>query len=251
MTVEWFTHFMGLEAVDRMAMVMSALADTSNGPESSLNDVCDRTGLARSTASRFLNALADHGYVFRSSVGTFCLGPTPNAHGHVEVGYHRMSELGHPHLRSLADDVQEAVCISVLDGIETRTIYQVGVPQPVIVENWVDRRWPILPSGSAISILSTWSPTAINATLTLLPTSKRKSVAKAIDAARSNPLSWSADSYVDALTSVAAPIVDGRGHAIAAVIIYGPTFRFPTKYGKSKIEKQLRLAAKAIGEDVY
>jgi len=236
-----------------MASVLAALdaVQREGGDDSSLNDICERTGLSRSTASRFLNALADHGFVYRSGGGSFALGPAPAALGHARLGHHRLAENAHPHMRRLADDVGEAVCISVLDGIETQTVYQVGVPQPVFVENWVDRRWPILSSGSGVSIMSTWSPSSIADVISQIPKTDRGAIGEAIDGARLNPISWSADNYVQALTSVAAPILDQRGHATSALIIYGPTFRFPTNRGRASIEKKLTTTAAAISEDLY
>lgn len=244
---------MGLEAVDRMAAVLAALDEVQRetGRDASLNQVCERSGLSRSTASRFLSALADHGYVYRSVDGTFSLGPTPGSLASTLLGHHRLAEHAHPHMRRLADDVQEAACISVIDGIETQTIYQVGVPQPVFVENWVDRRWPILTTGSAVSIMSTWSPSMIANRLEQLPEGERDGVHRAIESARSNPVSWSADDYVQALTSVSAPILNRTGTAMSALIIYGPTFRFPTDRGRASIEKKLTTTAAAISEDLY
>jgi IclR family pca regulon transcriptional regulator len=239
---------MGLDAVDRMASVLAAL---SAGTSSTLNEVCDRTGLSRSTASRFLNALVEHGYVYRSGGATFSLGATPGRLALAPLGETRLGELAHPHMRRLADDVQEAVCISILDGIETQTIHQVGVAQPVFVENWVDRRWPMLSTGSAISITSTWSPTAVAKLLDQLPKNQRSAIAKSIAEAQTSPLSWSEDNYVKALTSVSAPILDERGYATSAVIIYGPSFRFPNEKNRNDIEQRLRKSAAAIAKDLY
>ena len=42
-------------------------------------------------------------------------------------------------------------------------------------------------------------------------------------------VSWSHGSYVEGLSSVAAPILDADGSAVAAVLAYGPTYRFPAK----------------------
>lgn len=243
---------MGLDAVDRMAAVLAALDGAQcNGGDATLNDVCATTGLSRSTASRFLNALVDHEFVYRSAEGTFSLGSAPGALGLAPLGHRRLGEIAHPHMRSLANDVNEAACISVFDGAETQTIHQVGVPQPVFVENWVDRRWPILPSGSAMSIMSTWSPAATSKLLAQLPKDKRQAIADSITAARSTPISWSEGDYVDVLTSVAAPILDRRGHATSALIIYGPSYRFPGDRGRAAIEKKLTTAAAAISEDLY
>ncbi len=239
---------MGLESVDRMVSVLDALRD---GGDASLNDVCERTGLSRSTASRFLNALAEHGFVHRSETAAFSLGPAPAVFAQAPLGHKRLQDAAHRHMRQLADDIGEAVCVSVLEGRETQTIHQVSVAQPVFVENWVDRRWPIKPSGSAISILSTWSPDGIAEALQQLGRNDRKALLPVIEAARANPVSWSVNNYVAALTSVSAPIPDPTGRATAALIIYGPSFRFPRDRGKSSIEKRLTASAAAIAKDLY
>lgn len=238
-----------------MAAVLGALAehadDAGERAGATLNDVCARTGLSRSTASRFLNALVEHEYAYRSDGATFSIGPVPAQLARVPLGHDRLAELAEPHMRRLAEDVQEAVCISILDGIETRTIHQVGVPQPVFVENWVDRRWPILTTGSAISIMSTWSPTAVAAVLDQVSNEDRAAIEESIKATRENPLSWGEDNYVKALTSVAAPILDPRGHATSALIVYGPSYRFPREHGRNNVEKKLTTIAAAISEDIY
>jgi DNA-binding IclR family transcriptional regulator len=238
---------MGLESVDRTMAVLNALA----GGARSLPEVAAQTGLAKSTASRFLAALEEHGAAHRTADAMFALGPAIGRLADSPLATTRLIDSADTAARRLANEVQEAVCISVLDGVETRTIYQVDVPQPIRAESWVDRTWPIRPSGSAISILSTWTPTRITAVLDQLPEPDRELTAKAISNARQHPISWSDGNYVDGLTSVAAPILAPVGRATAALIIYGPSFRFAPKKQRPAVESALADAAAQISKELY
>jgi len=151
----------------------------------------------------------------------------------------------------LAESTDEAVCLSVIDAGETHTVFQVDTPKAVFAQDWVDRRWPIRETGSAISILSTWSPTEVGEVLATFGAKTRSKLNTAIDAARHNPICWSIDNYVDGLTSVAAPIVSEHGRATSALIIYGPSYRFPTARARQTIERELAQTAADIGKDLY
>jgi len=237
---------MGLLAVDRVAAVLEALGSGAR----TLPEVCDRAGLAKSTASRLIAALEEHDLVHRASDGSLSLGARVGALGSQPPALGRLIDATRFPARRLAESTDEAVCLSVIDEGETHTVFQVDTPKAVFAQDWVDRRWSIQETGSAIAILSTWSPTEVAEVLMPFGTRTRTKLHKAIDAARRQPISWSVDNYVDGLTSVAAPIVSNRGRATSALIIYGPSYRFPKK-DRSRVERQLAETAAAIGKDLY
>lgn len=238
---------MGLLAVDRVAAVLEALGVGAT----TLPEVCDHTDLPKSSASRLISALEEHQLVHRASDGSLSLGTTIGKLGARPPSIGRLIDATRRPALRLAEATNEAVCLSVIDAGETHTVFQVDTPKAVFAQDWVDRRWPIRETGSAISILSTWSPTEVGEVLSGFASRTQLNLHRAIDAARQQPICWSVDSYVDGLTSVAAPIVSNHGRATSAVIIYGPSYRFPTTKARSKIEGQLAATAAEIGKDLY
>ncbi len=238
---------MGLLAVDRVAAVLEALGSGAR----TLPEVCDGAGLPKSTASRLIAALEEHGLVHRASDGSLSLGATLGSLGSQPPALGRLIDAARTPARRLAEATDEAVCLSVIAAGETHTVFQVDTPKAVFAQDWVDRRWPIEETGSAISILSTWSPTEVADVLGPFGARTRKKLYEAIDVARRQPISWSVDNYVDGLTSVAAPIVSDRGRATSALIIYGPSYRFPTTKMRLRVESLLAGAAAEIGKDLY
>lgn len=238
---------MGLLAVDRVAAVLDALADGAT----TLPEVCDGAGLPKSSASRLLSALEEHQLVHRASDGSLSLGATIGRLGAKPPALGRLIDAARMPARSLANATNEAVCLSVIDAGETHTVFQVDTPKAVFAQDWVDRRWPIQETGSAIAILSTWSPTEVASVLSSFGARTQTKLHAAIDVARRQPICWSIDNYVDGLTSVAAPIASERGRATSALIIYGPSYRFPNKASRSKIESKLAATAVEIGKELY
>ncbi len=46
---------------------------------------------------------------------------------------------------------------------------------------------------------------------------------------------WGLEEFAEGIDSVAAPIRDARGHAIAALHVHGPSYRFPVRGDEARV----------------
>ena len=232
-----------MQSVDRALDLLDLIADRPGG----LVDLAERAGLAPSTTSRLLDALASREAIHRDDTGHYHLGPF----------VHRLTSAGlvSPALielraavavTELAERLGESACISIPAGRETLTIMQSAVPQPVQAQDWTGHRWPITGGGSGAVMMSTWPTERVEPILERLTASEAAAVRSEIAAARSAGTSWSRGTYVEGLSSVAAPILGPDGTAIAAVLGYGPSYRFPAEGRATAIATVVADAGRTI-----
>ena len=120
----------GSPVVEKTAHLLGAIAEARGA--SSLGDLVDQLGVARSTVYRILNSLAAHGLVARVNGGsTYALGPrfielarqmSPSADRATLV------EAARPLMHSAAEQIRESFKLSAPDGDEMLTI--LGAPSP-------------------------------------------------------------------------------------------------------------------------
>ncbi len=233
-----------VQSVVRALALLSEVADEPAG----LGALATRTDLALSTASRLLSTLEDSGAVERDGDGVYRVGPAITGI-RPAVGGAGLQALALPHLAALARDLDEAVCLSVLVGQETQTLVQVDVPRPVQAQDWTGRRWPIGAGGAGIVLLAS-QPAERLSTFEGLP------APEVLEDARRRGVSWTDGGYVEGLSSVAAAVVSPDGIGRAAVLAYGPSYRFPVTDGVTsadrvrEIETAVLACAAAVSEEL-
>jgi len=97
--------------------------------------------------------------------------------------------------------------------------------------------------GSGAVMMATWQPSRVEPLLKSLTPARRKEVRAEVANARQDGLCWSHGTHVDGLSSIAAPVVDREGRAVAAIVGYGPTYRFPGEATPESIERAVIEAA--------
>ena len=230
---------MTVQSVDRALTLLSLLGDRPGG----LADVAQRAELPLSTVSRLLDTLVARGAAERGPDGTFSIGPLVHRLGAAATtATASIESSGAEAVAELADRLDEAACISVPIGAETLTIMQIAVPKPVQAQNWTGHRWAITGGGSGAVMMATWPTSRVEPLLAPLPEAERTAVRREIARARRTGVSWSHGTYVEGLSSVAAPILGADGTAVAAVLGYGLTYRFP---GKGNVQSVAAAVAEA------
>ncbi len=227
--------------VQSVARALALLAEVADEP-AGLAVLAARTDLALSTASRLLATLEDSGAVQRDADGMYRVGPTIAAI-QPSIGGSSLQVVAHPHLAALVGELDEAVCLSVLADQKTQTLVQVDVPRPVQAQDWTGMSWPLDAGGSGVILLAT-QPDERLALFENAPSSE------ILAAARRRGVAWTRDGYVEGLASVAAAVVSPDGIGRAAVVAYGPTYRFPVTEEIPRIERAVRSCADAISSEL-
>jgi DNA-binding IclR family transcriptional regulator len=227
-----------VQSVARALALLTEVADEPAG----LAALAARTDLALSTASRLLATLEDSGAVQRDADGMYRVGPAIAAI-RPSIGGSSLQLMAHPHLATLVSELDEAVCLSVLADQKTQTLVQVDVPRPVQAQDWTGMSWPLDAGGSGVVLLATQPEER-------LALFKNAPSAEILAEARHRGVAWTRDGYVEGLASVAAAVVSPDGIGRAAVVAYGPTYRFPVAKEIEKIERAVRSCADAISSEL-
>lgn len=218
----------GIKVLDRAVAIMMAAA---NRP-SSLNYLCETTGLPRATAHRLATALEAHRILTRTDEGKWTAGPA------LPGNRDRLLSAAGPVMDELLDATGESVQLYELTGA-TRTCIATREPEAGL-HNVVPVGCQLpLTSGSAARIIAAFSPTSVVGAAF---------DATAIDAARRDGISESIEEREAGLSSVSVPVLDTAGTFIAALSVSGSAERFrpsPTaKFGRPLKDAARKLSAR-------
>jgi DNA-binding IclR family transcriptional regulator len=242
-------------SVGKALAVLNALAAASKAWEPSrigVTELARSAGLPKSTAFRLLSILGQAGLVEREGTG-YRLGRRLFELGALvtELKPQSLRDAALPYLEDLYELSHETVHLGVLDGTEVLYLEKIHGHNPANSPSRVGGRLPAhcvglgkamlaySPAGTVRAVLDTGLPPLTphsivypNLLLNALAGVRKQGVAFDIQEARLG------------LTCVAAPVLDPNGHAVAAVSISGPTYRFnPTRFTSPVREAVKKISA--------
>ncbi|MFQ5556917.1 MAG: IclR family transcriptional regulator [Acidimicrobiales bacterium] len=235
---------MAVQSVDRALSLLEVIAQRTRG----LADAADSTGLPLSTAARLLGTLEERGAVTRDERGRYAIGALVRGLAGGDRSTASIQDAAHLELVRLSGALDEAVCLSLPIGHETLTVFQTDQPRPVQAQDWTGHRWAVTGGGSGAVMMATWPSSRVEPLLAHLGEAEQRRAREEIARARGLGVSWSHGTHVDGLSSVAAAVVDRSGLAVAAVVGYGPSYRFPPEGGARAVEGHVVEAAAAISK---
>lgn len=251
----WESGFMnGVQSVERAMGILRSVGEQPGG----LVDIAARTGLPTSTAARLLATLEHEGGLRRDIDGVYRIGPEIIAMAGPTSGSDVVA-LSRQHMVDLADQLGEAVALSIPAGATTTTVAQVDAPKPVRAEDWTGTVVPLHAGCMGLVTLAFWEVDEIDAylshdldTFTEHTVTAPQTIRDRIEVLRNGDMLWTHGEYVDGISSVAAPIVNELGHAVAALYSYGPSYRFPASdsRGRSAVEVAQLVSARAAAISV-
>jgi DNA-binding IclR family transcriptional regulator len=226
----------GTQSIDRAAELLSrvVLAEAPPG----FGDLVEDTGLAKSTASRLLQALERHRLVLRDEAGGYAAGPLFALYASRREPLDEFIQLARPTLEKVNAATGETVNLAVVRGNAVVQIAQVDSTFLLATTNWVDVDVPphcsalgkVFFAAGALALPIEPLEARTPGTITDLPTFQHELEQIA------------AQGYAEAfgeleigLDAVAAPILDRSGDVVAAVGVSGPSGRIHQQ------REQLRL----------
>lgn len=221
-----------VQSVDRAVRLLALVAEAG---EARVGELATELGVHKSTASRLLSTLEQHGLVQQDQDrGTYRLG-----YGLVElagsmVGGDDLLSVARPVAADLAARLGETVNTVVLEGGHSVCVDQVIGASSVTSVNWIGRRTPAhaTASGKAILAQLPWDEVARLlpaplARLTDRTVHDHDALRDALAAVRARGWAAAVDEQEEGLTSVAAAVTLPGGDVVAALTVSGPTFRVP------------------------
>lgn len=226
-------------------------------PELSLTEISARLGIHKSTMHRLLGTLESKCFVQRDpETGRYRLGTRLLELASLVVEHSNLQQRARPHLYRLMEECQETVDLSVLDGSSVIYLEVVESPHRVKLAARPGQRLPIHSTASGKALLAFVLPEELERLLpaelsryTESTLATREALLRDLSATRERGYAVSYQEHEAGINAVAAPVLDMRGHPIAAVAVAGPAFRL-TRERIGEIAPAVRATAEAIARDV-
>jgi IclR family transcriptional regulator, pca regulon regulatory protein len=211
-----------IQSLERGLAVIRAF--DAEHPKLSLSEVAASTGLSRAAARRFLHTLVRLGYM-RMEGSQFSLRPKILELGYAYLSSLSLPEVAMPHLEQLVEQVRESSSVSQLDGDDVVYIARVPTRRIMTVAISVGTRFPAYATSMGRVMLADRPDDWLDgylASVTLVPLTSHTVSDPAVLRAELSAIREQGWALVDqeleeGLRSVAAPIRDADGRAIAAV----------------------------------
>ena len=239
-----------VQSLERAFAILDEVAQRPAG----VTAIAERVRLPKSTVARLLATLEDVDAVERFDGARWRIGPGVAALSSTVSAGRSLITIARPFLADLVTELGEDAGLGLPDGNEILYVDQVESDNPVQVRDWTGTRAPMHAVPSGLVLLAEWPEDALEAyvrgglaartrrTITG-PAELRKRLAEV----RSAGYSWGLEEFAEGIDSIAAPIRDTRGKAIAAIHVHGPSYRFPASGRSEAISEQVMDAAKTVG----
>jgi DNA-binding IclR family transcriptional regulator len=221
-----------IQSVKRAFAILRAVAAHPKG--AGVTEIAHQVGLPISTVARLLTTLEGEEAIervpnrigFRIGAGTIALV--------LQVPYHRhLTILARPCLLELAEITREAVGLCLLDGDWMHVADLIRSQRRVQVANAAGERFPLYATSPGKVLLASLPEETRDRYLArpLQPfTPKTLTDAdllrQQLNTIREQGYAWVREE-LDEISGVSAPIYADTGKVVAAVNLYGPSFRFP------------------------
>jgi IclR family transcriptional regulator, acetate operon repressor len=236
----------GTQSIDRAADLV-ALVVRSDGPIS-FTELVEKTGLARSTASRLLQALERGGLLERTHDGLFRGGALFTLYANRFDRVESLASAAQPMLERIAEETDETVNLGVPRGDSVVHAAQIDSNFILGATNWIDIDVP--PHCSALG-KAMYAFDALRLPKDPLETRTSATVQdvaglrRQLETVRQRGYAVACGEFEEGLDAIAAPVRDAKGHVLAAIGVSGPSFRLEGSHeriGKLLVEEADRLS---------
>ena len=220
---------LGVQVIARAASVLRALEGRPDGL--SLGEIARETRLARSTVQRIVAALATEDFVIEAKPGRGVrIGP-----GLARLAASissNLTDILHPHLVVLRDEVGETVDLSVLSKGSAVFVDQIAGQRRLVALSGIGQRFPLHCTANGKAILSCFNNQDAAALIDRSvaehiehPLTDKAKLMRELDAVRRKHLAFDVGEHDEGISAVGAAVLDAFGRPIA-VSIPAPTHRF-------------------------
>ncbi|MEU4232412.1 IclR family transcriptional regulator C-terminal domain-containing protein [Nonomuraea sp. NPDC026600] len=244
-----------VQSLARGLAVIRAFSATA--PELTLSEVARATDLSRAAARRFLLTLADLGYV-RSDGRLFSLTPRVLELGYAYLSSLSLPEVADPHLERLAAEVHESASVAVLDGADVVYVARVATARIMRVTINIGTRFPAYCTSMGRVLLAALSPERLDGYLgsaelrglTSRTITQPAALRAELDRVRARGWAMVDQELEEGLRSIAVPIRDRSGQAVAAVNVSTHASRTTSQQVRRDLLPPLLATAARIEADL-
>jgi IclR family transcriptional regulator, pca regulon regulatory protein len=223
-------------------------------PRLTLSEVAARTGLTRATARRLLLTLGELGYVATNG-RQFSLTPRVLDIGYAYLSSLNVQQIAQPYLEALSERVHESVSVTVLDGADIVYVARVPTKRIMTISLGLGSRLPAYCTSMGRVLLAELAPDDLAGALP--PTLERHTehtvctvaeLAVVLKQVRAQGWSLVDQELEMGLRSVAAPLRDASGRAVAAMNVSTQVARTTVEQIHDELVPDLVATAARISE---
>ena len=240
-----------VQSLERAFAILDEVAQRPAG----VTAIAERVRLPKSTVARLLATLEDVDAVERFDGARWRIGPGVTALTEAASPERSLISIARPFLVDLVSELGEDAGLGLPDGNEILYVDQVESDNPVQVRDWTGTRAPMHAVPSGLVLLAEWPEEALAAylrvelaSLTHRTETDPPRLRRRLATARKVGYAWGLEEFADGIDSVAAPIRDARGKAVAAVHVHGPAYRFPPTGDEVRVANVVVSAGRAISD---
>ena len=239
-----------VQSLERAFAILDEVAQRPAG----VTAIAERVRLPKSTVARLLATLEQVDAVERFDGAQWRIGPGVAALSSTVSPERSLIALARPFLTDLVAELGEDAGLGLPDGNEILYVDQVASDNPVQVRDWTGTRAPMHAVPSGLVLLAEWPEDALDAylagelaALTRHTVTDPGRLRKRLRDVRCAGHAWGLQEFAEGIDSVAAPIRDGRGKAVAAVHVHGPAYRFPAPGQEERVAVEVAQASLGVG----
>lgn len=238
-----------VQSLERAFAILTAVAERPAG----VTALAGRLALPKSTVARLLSSLEALGAVERADGRLWRVGPSVTALVDALPLERSLAALARPELVRLVAALGEDAGVGLPDGYEIHYVVQVECDHPVQVRDWTGTRAPLHAVPSGLVLLAEWPAEAVDgylagglAALTPQTVIDAEQLRARLEDVRRSGYAWGLEEFAEGINSVAAPVRDAHGHAVAALHVHGPAYRFPARGEEERATTEVVAAAAAV-----
>ncbi|HEY7068512.1 MAG TPA: IclR family transcriptional regulator C-terminal domain-containing protein [Acidimicrobiales bacterium] len=223
-------------------------------PHLTLSEVAARTGLTRATARRLLLTLGELGYVATNG-RRFSLTPRVLDIGYAYLSSLNVQQIAQPYLEALSERVHESVSVTVLDGADIVYVARVPTKRIMTISLGLGSRLPAYCTSMGRVLLAELTPDELGGALpdsleqhTEHTVGTLAELAVVLKQVRAQGWALVDQELEIGLRSVAAPLRDASGRAVAAMNVSTQVARTSVEQLHDELVPDLVATAARISE---
>jgi IclR family transcriptional regulator, KDG regulon repressor len=239
----------------RLSSVAAALrllkAFSAEAPELGITELARRLGVAKSTAHRLASTLVAEGFLEQNPAdGRYRLGLSLFALGTLVRRRMDVTHEAKPHLDALRDSTGETVHLAALDGSDVVYLFNLESRQAIRMQSYLGLHMPAFCTSEGRALLAFSPPEVVTRVLRgpLAPRTERtvtdpKRLRAQLEQVRRDGWAMDDEESEHGMRSIAAPIFDAAGTAVAAVGMGGPVQRLTKRSLRTLVPQVVQTAA--------
>jgi IclR family acetate operon transcriptional repressor len=246
-------EFQSTPTVERAAQLLALVLDPGTAGERGLGELAAAAELPKSTASRLLATLEQHGLVEQEGErGGFRPGPVIQRHAG-RARERRLRELAEGPMAVLAEHTGETINLAVPGEGGVHHVAQTDGRHFLGTTQWIGRNVPYHCTANGKVLLAAGAaqlPPGHLEALTSRTIVDRRVLDMELASIREDGFAVAAEELELGLSAVAAPVFDSGGQVVAALSVSGPTLRLsPRRVAELRpiVIKQARALSEALG----